>query len=820
MKSTKSTNVKSNLQNQSTNETNSIIYWLALLFSVGFLFIAPFQKALFIGYNSTFDMAQYTAISISAVVLLFLSIYFFFNWRLESYRDAASLFVWLIPLSYLISLIPAASPHLAKNMLYTVIMYATFFVMGAYIVRNHVGSAVIQWSILLSGYLVTLYGIGTLFGLFYSQDSVMLTDQGLRLTSVFQYANAFAAFLMAILFSGLLMISKTSRKWLIFAHAFMIVPMMLSFLLTLSRGGYVVLPFIVLAILPFLGLVRQIMMILYLLIGSVGSLLITGKVTSNGEILAKKVIDSLQPDGSVTKLGLSDSLVMQSLLYVLLASAAVGVIVLLLQVYITPWLDSKLQKLTQKKYSSFLLPAAAIVVGILGAALLFDTGLKSILPQTLEKRVESINFQQHSVLERGTFYKDSIKLIKDYPVFGAGGGAWAALYEKYQNNPYTSRQTHNFFLQYLIEVGIFGALIFLILLAFVFYQFIRNFLRTKSDHLLIYYIVTISLLFHSIIDFEMSYAYLASLVFLSMGAMVTFSTDTKLPFAGKIRSWKYIYPGLLTVLSIFVFIVSIMGINSNKLYRSSISMANGGQPFNKVLEPLNEAIKLQPNNFEYLSLKINFLSQVFQQTKNDQYYNEMKNMIQEAKQIEPNNRIIIDAELNMYLMKQQLEPALEMAKKGIQEFPWDTATVDRPSYYDRLITIAFDLGSKARSENKTPLQDSYWKQSLDTYQTVLSKMKELENLPEGQLEGRPFVVTQSMALPLGEIHFIRGEYSAASDVLKKGIHAELNTPLDKMVARYYLASLRKQNQTDQPLFDSLIAKDPNEKTEIDKLASS
>lgn len=60
-------------------------------------------------------------------------------------------------------------------------------------------------------------------------------------------------------------------------------------------------------------------------------------------------------------------------------------------------------------------------------------------------RLENINFQQHSVLERITFYKDAMKVVKDYPIIGTGGGGWSSLYEQYQNNPYISRQVHNFF---------------------------------------------------------------------------------------------------------------------------------------------------------------------------------------------------------------------------------------------------------------------------------------------------------------------------------------------------------------------------------------
>ncbi|MFD1904284.1 O-antigen ligase family protein [Paenibacillus rhizoplanae] len=86
------------------------------------------------------------------------------------------------------------------------------------------------------------------------------------------------------------------------------------------------------------------------------------------------------------------------------------------------------------------------VAGVAAIAFLFiGTSARNVLPANIGTRLENINFRQHSVLERFTFYKDAMKVVKDYPVLGTGGGGWASLYEHYQNNPYLSRQVHNFF---------------------------------------------------------------------------------------------------------------------------------------------------------------------------------------------------------------------------------------------------------------------------------------------------------------------------------------------------------------------------------------
>jgi O-antigen ligase len=103
--------------------------------------------------------------------------------------------------------------------------------------------------------------------------------------------------------------------------------------------------------------------------------------------------------------------------------------------------------------------------------------LRTFFLITSKHVIENINFQQHSVLERGTFYKDAVKLWSDYPIIGAGGGAWASLYEKYQNNPYTSRQAHNFALQYLVEAGALGFLAFIGFVIAVSWFYIRSYIK-------------------------------------------------------------------------------------------------------------------------------------------------------------------------------------------------------------------------------------------------------------------------------------------------------------------------------------------------------
>lgn len=94
-----------------------------------------------------------------------------------------------------------------------------------------------------------------------------------------------------------------------------------------------------------------------------------------------------------------------------------------IQRFVAPWLYAKLENWSSRKRTGLWIPLGSVALVAIVAFLLIGTSAKSILPDNMETRLENINFQQHSVLERITFYKDAVKVVKDYPILGAGGGA-------------------------------------------------------------------------------------------------------------------------------------------------------------------------------------------------------------------------------------------------------------------------------------------------------------------------------------------------------------------------------------------------------------
>jgi tetratricopeptide (TPR) repeat protein len=810
-------------------EKNSIVFWLLISFVVLFLFWAPFQKGLFNGNTFDFERPVYNSLVWISIIMLLLSIYFFFKWKLRDHRDALSVLVFLLPLTYLISLLSAASHHYAFNMLFIQVIFAVFFILGVYLSKNKLGYSIISGALFASSYVIVLFGLlnlfgsghfaGALVGWFTNLENgiymhaVMTDANGIRLTSVFQYANSYAAYLIAVLLLSSFHIVKSDKWYMIGIHAFMTVPVIISFWLTLSRGAIVIWPAVLLVILFFLTMQKQILLLVQLGLAFIASFTVLGKITAAGTLLQNRYNPS--QSGSAW-------------LLLLTASLTYTAAAILIQKYVAPWLESKLQRFEGRKFTAVILPLTAVIAGLIAVVLLFsDTGLKNLLPANIQTRLENINFAQHSVLERGTFYADAIKLWKDYPVIGAGGGAWAALYEKYQNNPYISRQAHNFFLQYLVETGALGLLVFLAFLAAVVYFFIKSWFHASQERrsqYLTFFIVVVSLLFHSIIDFDLSYVYLGALLFLSFGGMIAFTNPFPMKFDIEKAAVHKIYPASLLLLSIVLFIFSVKSLSSNSAFITFQKMLATNPSYNELVVPIDRAIQLSPNDPDYIigyssgtghvPGKVTVLDQLYSQTKDGKYLAESENLIASLKQKEPHNRGVVSAQFNHFLIRGQVQEALALINSELPNFPWQI------DLYEKSMTLAADLGSQAKAQGNLKEMETYTNGALEAYKNVLYRIELLKNLPKEQNQGQQFDVTKQISFAMGEVYFMRGDYGKSVELLKPIVSDQMDDQQNRVAARYYLAALNMQKQNDSALYDMLVAQDPSEKQQILALIAS
>lgn len=504
-----------------SNSTTPLLWTLTIGLSL-FLLWSSFQVALFNGQLLQYDGPIYWAVVISTLLFVIWAAASFKHMKLETQQDWLKIAVILLPLTYILSLVSAASKYLAVNMILIQCIYAMIFVMTMYLLKNNKTNHIIQSSLIGIAYVIVGFGLlnwlgafsfaGKLVGWFSSgvvngvyNQAIWSDSNGPRLASVFQYPNTYAAFLMAFLFITIFSMIRSKKGYMQLLHGFMLVPIILSLLLTLSRTGLVMLPIVFIILLLLLKPAKQILWFIYCGVAGIGTLIVLNPINTAGLEVQKQYSGSLAAKGWI---------------YLIVASIVVALLCWVIQRWIAPRLEGRLQSWSNRKGSSLWIPLGSVVLTVIVAVLLLSTSVRNILPDSISTRLENINFQQHSVLERITFYKDAMKLVADYPIIGAGGGAWISLYEKYQNNPYLSAQVHNFFMQYLVEVGVIGFIVFMAFILFVFYQYVRAYVRRSEEEReshFVYFILSMSILVLSILDFNMSYVFIGILVFLGVG---------------------------------------------------------------------------------------------------------------------------------------------------------------------------------------------------------------------------------------------------------------------------------------------------------------
>lgn len=786
-------------QTYKKDESKSLLYWIISAVVVLFLVISPYYKALFNGGVWHFEEPIYNAVLSSAIVFFVLIFYVHKNKGQLNRGDILCLIIWLLPLSYLVSIVNAASYHSAINSVYIYSMYAIFFSIGLYITKNKLGLTLFAHAIVGTGYIIVIYGFMNWFGNAHMYDAVY----GGRMANVFQYPNTYAAFLIAIIYASQL-IMLYSKKWYAFLiHAFMQVPLLLSFLLTSSRGAILVMIFVLFIYLLILPAARQILSLIGLVAAGVGSFLILARITNIGANLHE---------------GNNSALSLGGWAIVLSVSLIVSLFIMISQKHIGRWLENRSKRGNEFKLQNVLIPLFVLLSMILGLILIYNnTGIVSLLPETFRLRIINFSSGDSSFLSRAGYYSDAFELIKDHPVFGAGGGAWSNLYQVYQSYAYTSTQAHNFFLQYAVEVGLFGLIIFIILLVYLLGSFVKycNSVRGQDyqHERLIFFIVAVSILLHSVIDFDMSFVYLGVLVFFCLGGMSSFPSKSETFKEGiQGKRWYKTIPIALAFVSILIIFFSARAVLGNNSYKSAIQESQSGD-YKRITEKLDKALDYQGSNPEFVLTKVSLLSQAYEQTRDEKYWIEAQNRILQLEKNEPYNHRVFNTKYSLFILKGDLQQAYEMAYTKIKMFPWEI------TLYEKLIYLQFEMGYMQQQKGLVDKANENWDRALSIYGDMLKRIEWIGTLSEGQqYESYNFRVTPVIALKLGQIYYMKDEYKKASDILMLGrVSNDFKIQVNKDIVRWYLAAIYKQDLEDKELYDLLMAEDKLEDLKIKEI---
>ncbi|MBR5708098.1 MAG: O-antigen ligase family protein, partial [Oscillospiraceae bacterium] len=106
-----------------------------------------------------------------------------------------------------------------------------------------------------------------------------------------------------------------------------------------------------------------------------------------------------------------------------------------------------------------------------------------LLPSFVANRIQGLKANQNAI-QREVFSRDGLKLFKISPVFGSGLGGYESLIMSVQSFKYETKYAHDHYVQTLVETGIVGSALFVLLLAVSAFLVVRALVRKKEDAML------------------------------------------------------------------------------------------------------------------------------------------------------------------------------------------------------------------------------------------------------------------------------------------------------------------------------------------------
>ncbi len=326
------------------------------------------------------------------------------------------------------------------------------------------------------------------------------------------------------------------------------------------------------------------------------------------------------------------------------------------------------------------------------------------IPDSIAKRFDSIDMQDQSVNARFAFYKDALKIIKDYPIIGAGGGGWASLYFMYQSYMYWSTQTHNYFMQLWIEAGTLGLLIMLAFVGLFIIGLYRCSFRKNTDKdgdeeesrdsILAAMLGTavLSLLGHSIIDFDLSLSSISLMMWALIAFFMIVSRNTLEENQVILKRHRYEF-GSMALISIGIFIL-VINLQVGYLNEREAVAALKEKDSKAAVTYLEKAVKRDPFNASY---RID-LGRVYdnmaveikdgkKQVIDKAMFEKAEEMMKKALELEPyNSQLYANAAAFMISSRGNIDKGLEYLDKSIEVQPL------RSQNYQQKADVYYQLG--------------------------------------------------------------------------------------------------------------------------------
>jgi len=501
---------------------------LLLLFSLSLLlFIGPFYRGLF--FTGELLVAQ----ALIFGMLISWGVYRFALGGGRLLKTPLDIYLLALFLAYFISFFVAVHKRDALEQLLKIAMYLVVYLVAFELSVSKIwpiyrektkpvgdgddsippGLNLILHLALAAAVVVTIASIGAAAGHWYILGAYQ--DAGLRIASPLGYSNTAAAYLMAAYFLNVGLATLAGSWWKRCLYLIPAALILTTTILTFSRGAWLLLPPLVILMIivsaPGMRL-RSAMLIVATAIPAIPAAFFADPLFRSPNPPSGWGPLVLVMVGAFLLGALSDYYLAQKYRTRLVISIAVlaVVIISITFLFVLPLINtSTMDSLVSEEQVSISFEQV------------LERSLSRVLPERYLDRIFSAGRDQN-LRARLEMFRDAIKIIKDYPLLGTGGGGFKALYQGYQEQIYYSTEVHNHFLQVWVEAGILGFLAFTGIWLSLAAAFVRNCISKKASTVYWQYWATVfvpvaALGAHSVIDWNFSLAAVGIYLFVLLG---------------------------------------------------------------------------------------------------------------------------------------------------------------------------------------------------------------------------------------------------------------------------------------------------------------
>jgi tetratricopeptide (TPR) repeat protein len=553
---------------------------------------------------------------------------------------------------------------------------------------------VIYWSTIV---IAVIGIISYVFGI-----NILHSYEGNRLFTTISYPNTAALMLVMAFFIGLFIIEQGQNK--IYIYYFNNALLFLAFLATKSRGVLLLFPvliFLYIILLDSKDRLEGIKKVLYILIPCIilFPLLYNGKF---GSRTSQEIIVS---------------------------------IVSLLILFAIYFLSARI-KINKKV---LILTCIFIVFTIAGTSIYFINKNPEVLANNdILNRLKKINFQERSVQERFIFMGDALKIVKDNLLLGVGGGGWNAEYKSYRSFLYFTTEVHNHYLQVMVENGLSGFIIYILIWMLLIYNIYKRLTENKSLLNITTFILVISIFLHSFIDFDLTYP----LFYFLFWIFIAISVKQKQLKEINIRNRTTINI-FSCILLLFVLVNSALWLGWTYGNQNITNVTSKDVP--RLINSLEYSVMFDPFNSENLTKLAQLYYAKGNMDGNGQYVEKALTTMDKAIKYNPTIFSWYLIKTRMLIDSEQYEKGFQTALKAIELAP-----LEEFIYYDTARSFITAGGSKG-----VP----YAEKIIKMAQEEGGKIK--QNPYEKFWRGTKLYNSKKLAFIEGQIYFNNKNYSLA-----------------------------------------------------------